>query len=142
MVKSDLDEVRRLRREAVSRLLGDHARLCAGVQALPGGGAAARHPDELNREEASRLISQLADLNPPMLILTGGDPLMRSDALDLVREATAEGLHVGLSPSATARLLNADFAEIKSAGVERISLSPRRCHARDARCVPWHSRHL
>ena len=82
-----------------------------------------RHPDELNREEASRLISQLADLNPPMLILTGGDPLMRSDALDLVREATAEGLHVGLSPSATARLLNADFAEIKSAGVERISLS-------------------
>ena len=82
-----------------------------------------RHPDELNREEASRLISQLADLNPPMLILTGGDPLMRSDALDLVREATAEGLHVGLSPSATTRLLNADFAEIKSAGVERISLS-------------------
>jgi len=82
-----------------------------------------RHPDELNREESSRLIRQLAELNPPMLILTGGDPLMRTDALDLVREATAAGLHVGLSPSATARLMNADFAEIKAAGVHRISLS-------------------
>ena len=82
-----------------------------------------RHPDELNREQASRLIQQLAELNPPMLILTGGDPLMRRDALDLVREATAAGLHVGLSPSATERLLNACFASIKEAGVERISLS-------------------
>ncbi|MBL9180840.1 MAG: TIGR04053 family radical SAM/SPASM domain-containing protein [Verrucomicrobiaceae bacterium] len=82
-----------------------------------------RHPDELNREESSRLIRQLAELKPPMLILTGGDPLMRTDCLDLVREATAAGLHVGLSPSATARLMHADFAEIKAAGVERISLS-------------------
>ena len=82
-----------------------------------------RHPDELNREEASRLIQQLAELNPPMLILTGGDPLMRTDALDLVREATAAGLHVGLSPSATARLIHADFHEIKAAGVQRTSLS-------------------
>lgn len=84
---------------------------------------ARRHPDELNREESSRLIQQLAELNPPMLILTGGDPLMRRDCLDLVREATAAGLHVGLSPSATGLLMNSDFAEIKAAGVERISLS-------------------
>lgn len=82
-----------------------------------------RHPDELDRAEASRLIGQLAELNPPMLILTGGDPLMRSDALDLVREATAAGLHVSLSPSATERLLHADFDQIKAAGVERVSLS-------------------
>lgn len=82
-----------------------------------------RHPEELNREESSRLISQLAELRPPMLILTGGDPLMRRDCLDLVREATAAGLHVGLSPSATERLLHANFGQIKAAGVERISLS-------------------
>ena len=82
-----------------------------------------RHPDELNREESSRLIRQLAELKPPMLILTGGDPLMRRDALNLVREAAAAGLHVGLSPSATARLMNTNFEVIKAAGVERISLS-------------------
>lgn len=82
-----------------------------------------RHPDEIDGDEARRLVGQLAELRPPMLIITGGDPLMRRDALDLVREATAAGLHVGLSPSATPRLLNTDFAEIKAAGVERISLS-------------------
>lgn len=82
-----------------------------------------RHPDELTGDEAKKLIGQLAELNPPMLILTGGDPLMRSDCLDLVREARSAGLHVSLSPSATQRLMNADFAELKSAGVERISLS-------------------
>ena len=48
---------------------------------------------------------------------------MRRDALDLVREATDAGLHVSLSPSATGKLMNTDFAEIKAAGVERISLS-------------------
>ena len=82
-----------------------------------------RHPEELDRAESSRLIRQLAELNPPMLVLTGGDPLMRRDALDLVREATAAGLLVALSPSATERLLHANFGEMKAAGVERVSLS-------------------
>jgi len=82
-----------------------------------------RHPDELDAAASRRLINQLAAWKPPMLILTGGDPLMRKDALDLVRQAAGAGLHVGLSPSATARLLNADFAEIKAAGVQRMSLS-------------------
>ncbi|MEZ5303889.1 MAG: hypothetical protein R3F11_25085 [Verrucomicrobiales bacterium] len=48
---------------------------------------------------------------------------MRADALDLVREATAAGLNVSLSPSATARLLHTDFGDLKAAGVQRISLS-------------------
>ncbi|KAB2639948.1 MAG: radical SAM protein [Verrucomicrobia bacterium] len=84
---------------------------------------ARRHPDELDAAQAKRLIGQLAELAPPMLVITGGDPLMRRDALDLVREATAAGLHVGLSPSATELLMRADFAEIKAAGVRRMSLS-------------------
>lgn len=82
-----------------------------------------RHPEELDTKQSRRLIQQFAEWKPPMLILTGGDPLMRVDALDLVREAADAGLHVGLSPSATARLLNTDFGEIKSAGVQRMSLS-------------------
>jgi len=82
-----------------------------------------RHPEELDAAASRKLIDQLAGWKPPMLILTGGDPLMRVDALDLVRHASGAGLHVGLSPSATARLLNADFAQIKAAGVRRMSLS-------------------
>ncbi|MEO8617419.1 MAG: radical SAM protein [Luteolibacter sp.] len=82
-----------------------------------------RHPEELDAAASSKLIAQLAAWKPPMLILTGGDPLMRKDALDLVRQAAESGLHVGLSPSATARLLQTDFAEIKASGVSRMSLS-------------------
>ncbi len=82
-----------------------------------------RHPKELNHEEALRLIGQLKELNPPMLVLTGGDPLMRGDCLELVRAATDAGLHVSLSPSATNRLAHMDFAAIKAAGVIRMSLS-------------------
>ena len=48
------------------------------------------HPDELTHEEALRLIDQLAELRPPMLVLTGGDPVMRPDILELVRAASGK----------------------------------------------------
>ncbi len=82
-----------------------------------------RNPEELDPAESQRLIGQLADWKPPMLILTGGDPLMRRDAIDLVSNASDAGLHVGLSPSATPRLLRTDFTQLKEAGVQRMSLS-------------------
>jgi radical SAM protein len=82
-----------------------------------------RHLDELTQEEALRLADQLAEMAPPMLILTGGDPLMRRDVLGIARRATAGGMRVGLSPAATARLMHYDFAAIRAAGIERISLS-------------------
>jgi AdoMet-dependent heme synthase len=82
-----------------------------------------RHPDELNEKEAMHLVEQLAALAPPMLILTGGDPLMRRDVLSIARRATDFGMRVGLSPSGTQRLINFDFSAIRDAGIDRISLS-------------------
>ena len=64
-------------------------RACAlACQPLPRRSPAHRHPDELITSRPSGSSCQLAEWQPPMLILTGGDPLMRRDALDLVREAT------------------------------------------------------
>lgn len=82
-----------------------------------------RHPDELDEKEAIHLVEQLAALAPPMLILTGGDPLMRRDVLSIARRATDFGMRVGLSPSGTERLMNFDFRAIRDAGIDRISLS-------------------
>jgi len=82
-----------------------------------------RDPDELDKEEAIKLVEDLAELRPPMLILTGGDPLMRPEVLDIARHATSLGLHVGLSPSGTNRLVNADFQAFRDAGIQRMSLS-------------------
>jgi len=82
-----------------------------------------RDPNELTEVEAARLVDELAELAPPMLILTGGDPMMRPDVLAIAARASAAGMRVGLSPSATERLLDSDFAAIRAAGVERLSLS-------------------
>jgi radical SAM protein len=82
-----------------------------------------RDPNELLPHEALRLVDELADLAPPMLILTGGDPMMRHDVLDIAERASATGMRVGLSPSATARLIHFDFNRIRAAGIDRMSLS-------------------
>ncbi len=81
------------------------------------------HPEELTHEEALQLVDTIAELNPPMLVLTGGDPMMRRDIFELIEHATARGLRVSLSPAATPRLLHADFARLRSAGVVSMSLS-------------------
>ncbi len=82
-----------------------------------------RDPLELNGGQVERLLDQVEEINPQVFILTGGDPAMRPDILDIVTSATRRGLHVALSPSATPRLLNADFSAWRRAGVIRMSLS-------------------
>lgn len=82
-----------------------------------------RDPNELTRREAERVVDQLAELKPPMLVLTGGDPMERPDVLHIASRASAAGLHVALSPSATERLIQSDFHAIRASGIERLSLS-------------------
>lgn len=81
------------------------------------------HPLELNHEEALELTDKIAALAPPMLVLTGGDPMMRRDIFDIIRRASESGLRVALSPAATPRLLNTDFQRLREAGVVSMSLS-------------------
>src|SRR4030066_1628423 len=44
------------------------------------------HPRELDTAEAKRLIDQIAETGARLIILDGGEPLMRSDILTLVRQ--------------------------------------------------------
>lgn len=69
------------------------------------------------------VLDQVAEARPSFFILTGGDPASRPDLTHIVRRATARGLRVAVSPSATPRLLSEDFSEWRQAGVERLSLS-------------------
>lgn len=81
------------------------------------------HPQELSHEEALALVDTIAELAPPMLVLTGGDPMMRRDIFYIIERATAKGLRVALSPAATHRLINTDFHKLRAAGVVSLSLS-------------------
>lgn len=80
-------------------------------------------PEELTTAEGKKLLDEIAELKPPMLVLTGGDPMMRQDLHELISHAAGLGLRVALSPAATPRLIRANFAELKEAGVHSMSLS-------------------
>lgn len=81
------------------------------------------HPDELNTEEAFRVVDQLANLAPPVLVLTGGDPLMRRDLLPIVERAVGRGLRVAVSPTTTALVTLERLRALRDAGVQMIHIS-------------------
>ncbi len=79
-------------------------------------------PGELSTGEAFRLVDQIAEFARPILIITGGEPMMRDDTLDVARYAADKGLRVVMSPNGT--LLDAKSARaIKETGVMAISVS-------------------
>ena len=55
-----------------------HCRACAQP---------ARSPQELTTAEAKRLIDEIAAMEVPVFVLTGGDPLKRPDIFELVQYA-------------------------------------------------------
>ncbi len=85
---------------------------------------AERDPAELDTASARALIDQVASFpRPPMLVLTGGDPLKRADLFELIRHAAAAGLHVALTPSATPLATFEAFRQAKRAGVRALGIS-------------------
>lgn len=83
-----------------------------------------RDPLELDTGEALHLIDQLAGFGTrPILVLTGGDPLMRRDVFDLARHADERGLRVSLTPTATALATRARMRAAREAGIRRVAFS-------------------
>ena len=82
-------------------------------------------PGELSRAEGRDLIDQVAGfgLPYPILVLTGGDCLLRPDLFDLVRYATWVGVPVCVSPSVTPRLTPAMIKRIAGCGAKAVSIS-------------------
>ena len=77
--------------------------------------------DELSTKEALALIDDIAPLKP-LLILSGGEPLLRPDIFLLARHAVSKGLRVSLATNGT--LLTPEIVDkIASSGVSRISIS-------------------
>ncbi len=59
----------------------------------------------------------------PVLIITGGDALMRPDAFDLIAHARSLGIPVGLAPSVTPKLTDEAIQRLVELGVAIVSLS-------------------
>lgn len=82
-------------------------------------------PGELSPAEGLRFIESLTGFGRPypVLIITGGDVLMRPDAFDLIRYARQLGIPVGLAPSVTPKLTDDAIRQFVELGVTMISIS-------------------
>jgi Fe-coproporphyrin III synthase len=85
-------------------------------------GPEARREDELTTEEAKALIDDLAGLRVPLLLFSGGEPLVRDDFWDLARYAAEKDLTTALSTNGT--LITPEVARnLKDVGVEYAGVS-------------------
>ena len=82
----------------------------------------ARDPDELTTEEGFRLLENIASFAKPILILTGGEPLLRPDVYDLATRAVALGLPVVLATCGMG-LDDAAAGRLVESGIRHISIS-------------------
>jgi len=79
-------------------------------------------PTDLPTSKALDIIDQIAAHSNPILVLSGGEPLYRSDIFQLARYAKDKGLRVALATNGT--LVTKEVARmIADSGVKRVSIS-------------------
>lgn len=79
-------------------------------------------PDELSTEEAFNVIDQLADLGIFLLILDGGEPLLREDFLDIAHHGSERGLITVVGSNGTE--IDRNMAKkMMDAGIRSIAIS-------------------
>lgn len=80
------------------------------------------NPDELSTEEAEAFIDDLADFNVPVLLFSGGEPLIKDDIFHLLDYTRLKGIRPVISTNGT--LINPENAQIiKENGVGYVGVS-------------------
>lgn len=83
---------------------------------------AKKYQNELTTAEAKQFIDDLADFNVPVLLFSGGEPLIRPDFFELADYAAKKGVHPTLSTNGT--LITPEVArKIKDIGVGYVGIS-------------------
>ena len=77
---------------------------------------------ELSTEEVFRILEEIKEVAQPIIILTGGEPLLRKDIFDIAKKCIELDLKPVLATNGT--LIDEKVAErIKEAGIARVSIS-------------------
>jgi len=80
------------------------------------------HPDELTLEEGMKLLDEFADIGIPMVIMTGGEPLISKNFLPLAFYAKEKGLRMVVSTNGT--VITRDLArKMKDADILYVGVS-------------------
>jgi len=80
------------------------------------------YEDELSLEECRRLIDEIEEVGKPVIILSGGEPLLRQDVLQIAGYAVGKGLRVAMGTNGTL-ITEAIAAELKAIPISRIAVS-------------------
>jgi len=80
------------------------------------------YPNELSTERSLALLEEIASFSSPIIILTGGEPLLRGDLVTIARRGTDLGLRMVLATNGT--LLKPETVRrLMDAGIRRVSIS-------------------
>ncbi|MBN1614421.1 MAG: heme b synthase [Deltaproteobacteria bacterium] len=77
---------------------------------------------ELDGQEAFELIEQIARVGKPVVILTGGEPLLRPDIFEIAARGNERGLRMVLATNGTL-LTEATVRRMIDSGIQRVSVS-------------------
>ncbi len=80
------------------------------------------YPGELSTEECFRVMDEIATLSKPVIILTGGEPLLRTDIFDLARYGSNKGFRMVMATNGTL-ITEETVQKMKDSGIQRISIS-------------------
>ena len=79
-------------------------------------------PGELDTRKCMEILDEISRMSKPIVILTGGEPLLRKDIFDLAEHGTQAGLRMVMATNGT--LLTPDIVEkIRKSGIKRVSIS-------------------
>lgn len=79
-------------------------------------------PGEWTTDESKKFLEEVASFASPVIILTGGDPMMRKDIWEIAAYGKELGLRMVMSPNGT--LINPETTgKMKETGIMRVSIS-------------------
>jgi radical SAM protein with 4Fe4S-binding SPASM domain len=78
--------------------------------------------NELSTQEGKNLMDQICQVSKPLLILSGGEPLLRPDIYELIQYGASKGLKMGLGSNGSL-IDDAVAAKLKAAGIATVSIS-------------------
>ena len=82
---------------------------------------AKEHPD-FDLAEAKRIIDDIASYAQPVVVLSGGEPLLREDVFEIAAYGTGKGLRMCLATNGTL-VTEESCRRLKEAGIRMVSLS-------------------
>ncbi len=80
------------------------------------------YDNELDTKDSLRLLDQIREVGQPIIILTGGEPLLRDDIFDIAAHGTNIGLRMVMAPNGT-KITPENAMRMKESGIKRISIS-------------------